>query len=112
MDKYRSSNAAIGETFRALFAGATLCLARKDALLPGPGLVELLNERRITAVGMVPSALAALPAAGNDLFSLRLITMGGERCPQQLAARWRKGRQLINGYGPTEVASSAVRALE
>ena len=104
--------AAIGETFRALFAGATLCLARKDALLPGPGLVELLNERRITAVGMVPSALAALPAAGNDLSSLRLITMGGERCPQQLAARWRKGRQLINGYGPTEVASSAVRALE
>jgi len=104
--------AAIGETFRALTAGATLCLARKDALLPGPGLVEVLQRRRITAVGMVPSALAALPPVENELPDLRLITMGGESCPQQLAARWRKRRQLINGYGPTEVTSSAVRALE
>ena len=40
-------------------AGATVCLASADAILPGPGLVRLLREQEITNVTLPPSVLAA-----------------------------------------------------
>lgn len=104
-----SFDASIGEIFRALAAGATLCLARKEALLPGPGLIELLRENRITTVTLPTAALAALPAA--QLPDLHTLTVGGEALTTELAARWGEGRRLLNGYGPTETAVGATLAF-
>ncbi|HEY0604352.1 MAG TPA: condensation domain-containing protein, partial [Herpetosiphonaceae bacterium] len=55
--------AALSEVAMALLAGATLVLASRDALLPGPELLALLREQAITQVTLPPSVLAALPEA-------------------------------------------------
>src|SRR5262249_23653528 len=65
-------DAARGEIFRALTAGATLCLATPDELLPGPGLIRLLREQGITAASLPPSVLAALPE-DEELPALRTV---------------------------------------
>lgn len=105
-----SFDASLGEIFRTLVAGGTLCLARREQLLPGPALVGLLKERRITTVTLVPSALSVLPA--DELPDLRTLTVGGEALSDELANRWRQGRRLLNGYGPTETTIGATLALD
>src|SRR5688572_31661667 len=56
--------------------GATLVLADREALLPGPGLVELLQQSAIHAVTLTPSALSVMPAAA--LPELRVLVAAGE----------------------------------
>ena len=94
-------DASLGEIFRTLVAGATLCLARREELLPGPDLIRLLREQHITTTTLVTAVLAALPAEA-ELPELHTLTVGGEALPAELAARWSQGRRLLNGYGPTE----------
>ena len=105
-----SFDAALGEIFRALVAGATLYLAARDDVLPGPGLIRLLRDNAITAVAMSATALANLPAADGELPALKTLIVGGEACPPQVAARWGSGRNIINGYGPTETTIGATSA--
>jgi len=95
-------DASLGEIFRTLVSGATLCLAHREELLPGPELLTLLRERRITAVTLSAVLLAALPYA--DLPELKTLTVGGSALSAEVAERWAKGRRLLNGYGPTEAA--------
>jgi acyl-CoA synthetase (AMP-forming)/AMP-acid ligase II len=47
-----------------------------------------------------PSVLAAMPDA--DLPELRTLVAAGESCSAEVARRWGRGRQFLNGYGPTE----------
>ncbi len=107
-----SFDAAIGEIFRTLAGGATLCLASKEELLPGPGLIDILRDERITTVTMSAAALGALPLVNGELPDLQTLTVGGEACLPELAARWSKGRRFINGYGPTETTIGATLATE
>jgi amino acid adenylation domain-containing protein len=106
-----SFDAAVGEIFRTLTAGGTLYMADPDDLLPGPALVNLLKENRITAVAMSPTALGAMPDCSEDLPDLATITVGGEACPRTVAERWGKGRRLLNAYGPTETTIGATLAV-
>jgi amino acid adenylation domain-containing protein/non-ribosomal peptide synthase protein (TIGR01720 family) len=106
-----SFDASLAEIFRALVSGATLCQARKEDVLPGPGLSRLLREQDITAVTLVPSVLATLPP-GEDLPALRTLNVGGEACSAELAARWGRGRRMVNGYGPTEITVGATLAWD
>jgi amino acid adenylation domain-containing protein len=82
----------------ALGSGATLSVAPGREL---PGLGRLLRERRITHLHLPPSALAALGDEGPPP-GLECVILGGEPCPEPLAARWGEGRRLFNDYGPTE----------
>jgi amino acid adenylation domain-containing protein len=102
-----SFDAGVGEIFRALTAGATLIQAHKDDLLPGPGLLKLMQQQRVTTVAMSPTALANLPGTPKDLPCLKTLTVGGEACPPQVAQRWGEGCLLLNGYGPTETTIGA-----
>ncbi len=95
-----SFDSSIWEIVWALSAGASLYLGRREDLLPGPTLRELLNAQRITHVAMPPSALALFEP--EDLPHLHTIIVAGEACPPQLARRWSQGRYFFNGYGPTE----------
>ena len=104
-----SFDASLGEIFRGLVAGATLCLARREELLPGPGLIGLLRDQHITTTTLVTAVLAALPAE-EELPELRTLTVGGEALSAELAARWSEGRRLLNGYGPTEATIGATLA--
>jgi amino acid adenylation domain-containing protein len=82
----------------AFATGATL------SVVPGrelPGLGRLLRERRITHLHLPPSALSALGDEGPPP-GLECVILGGEPCPEPLAARWGAGRRLFNDYGPTE----------
>jgi len=106
-----SFDASLGEIFRTLLAGATLYLARREQLLPGPDLIRLLRENRITIATLVPSVLAALPD-DEALPELATLTVGGEALPAKLALRWGEGRRMLNGYGPTECTIGATLASD
>jgi amino acid adenylation domain-containing protein len=96
------------EMMMAFGAGARLCLAPRESLLPGPELVALLRELAITTVLLPPSALEVLPPA--DLPALRCLNVAGEPCPPELVARWAPGRRLFNVYGPTEITCWCTQA--
>jgi len=104
-----SFDASVWEIFMALTCGGVLVIARREALLPGPGLIELLRRQEITFVTLPPSALATLPPA--DLPALRTIVSAGEACRGDLVRRWGPGRQFFNGYGPTENTVAATMGL-
>jgi amino acid adenylation domain-containing protein len=95
-----SFDASIFETVMALGSGAALCLATRDVLLPGPGLIRLLRDLSITIVTLPPSVLAALPV--EELPALETITVAGEACSADLVARWATNRRFFNLYGLTE----------
>jgi amino acid adenylation domain-containing protein len=95
-----SFDASIFEMVMALAAGATLCLGRRDQLLPGEPLERFLRERAISVVTLPPAALAFPPA--GELPALRLVTVAGDVCPADAVERWGRGRRFLNLYGPTE----------
>ena len=95
-----SFDASVWEIFGALLAGAALVLARKEDLMPGVDMVQLLKDQAITVVTLPPSVLAVLP---EDAFpKLLTVVSAGEACPVEIMTRWRRGRRFINAYGPTE----------
>jgi amino acid adenylation domain-containing protein len=95
-----SFDAAAFEMILALAWGASLCVAPREELLPGPKLLALLRKHAVTTVILPPSALAALPV--EELPALRTISVAGEAFPAELAARWGARHRLLNLYGPTE----------
>ncbi|HEY0605351.1 MAG TPA: amino acid adenylation domain-containing protein, partial [Herpetosiphonaceae bacterium] len=103
-----SFDASIFEIVMALSAGATICLAPYEQLLPGADFIHLLQSQAINVVTLPPSVLAVLPE--TDLPDLRLITVAGEACSAEIVARWGKGRRFLNLYGPTETTVWATMA--
>ncbi len=95
-----SFDASVWELWQALAHGATLVLGRREELLPGPGLADLLRRHAVTHATLPPSALAVMPEV--DLPDLRTLCVAGEACPPELARRWMRGRRFLNAYGPTE----------
>jgi len=93
-------DASIFELVMALASGGTLYVARQHDVLPGPGLIALLEDAAITHLTIPPSALAALPDA--PLLILRQLVVAGEACPPGVVRRWAPGRRFSNAYGPTE----------
>ncbi|MCP4664646.1 MAG: amino acid adenylation domain-containing protein, partial [bacterium] len=102
-------DASVSEIAIALAAGASLHLAPRDRLLPGPPLVDLLRRREITCVTLPPSVLAVVE--GEELPALAALIVAGEACSPELARAWAAGRRFYNAYGPTEtsVCATALR---
>ena len=98
-------DASVWEIFPTLLAGAELCLAPREELMPGAPLEKVLRERAITAVTLTPSVLAQLSPEGLE--SLETVVSAGEACTPELVARWSAGRRFINAYGPTETTICA-----
>jgi len=91
---------AVSDIVFALAAGACLCLAPRERLLPGSPLVQTLDAMNISHLQIPASLLAAMPAAA--LPRLRTLIVGGELCPAAVASQWRQGRDFFIAYGPTE----------
>ena len=71
----------------------------------GPGW----SRNAITVVSTVPTLVALWPAEALD--AVRLLILGGEACPPELAARLvADGREVWNTYGPTEATVVACGA--
>jgi len=100
-----SFDASASEMFITLLSGATLGLAEREALLPGPNLLELMREQKTTIVTLPPSVLATLD--GGQLPELKSVVSAGEACTLETVERWSVGRRFINAYGPTEVTVCA-----
>ena len=99
---------SIWDIVLALNSGATLCLETADSLRPGPGLTQLLLDRGVTVVTLLPSVLATL--SPEELPAVRIAIAGAEACSADVAARWAPGRRFVNGYGPTETTIWATYA--
>jgi len=100
---------AIGDLVTAMAAGATLCFAEREILLPGPAFLDTLRDLRITHAQLPASYLAAL-GAPPELPGLRVVVIGGETIPPAAAAPWARNRRLINAYGPSETTVTATMA--
>ncbi|WP_050478880.1 non-ribosomal peptide synthetase/type I polyketide synthase [Herbaspirillum rhizosphaerae] len=91
---------AVSDIVFALAAGACLCLAPRERLLPGSPLLQALDAMHITHLQIPAALLAAMPVA--PLPNLRTLIVGGELCPAAVASQWQQGRDLFIAYGPTE----------
>lgn len=100
-----SFDASVSEIWVTLLAGATLCLAPQEVLLPGPALIDLLEREAISVVTLPPSFQVALPERAFP--ALATLVSAGEACRPELVARWSPGRRFINAYGPTEATVCA-----
>ncbi len=98
-------DAVVAEIAVTLGTGATLHLAGREELMPGPDLARLLRERDISVVTLPPSALAVMPP--EPFPALRTLVVAGEACPPATARSWAAGRRLVNAYGPTEATVCA-----
>ncbi|MBC6447902.1 non-ribosomal peptide synthetase [Actinokineospora xionganensis] len=95
-----SFDASVFEIVMALATGATLVLAPRNDLGPGPALADVLRQRKITHLTVPPSVLATLPDA--ELPELAVLICAGEALAEHLVDRWQPGRRMFNAYGPTE----------
>ncbi|MBI4749085.1 MAG: amino acid adenylation domain-containing protein [Acidobacteria bacterium] len=100
-----SFDASVSEVFTTLLAGATLVLASKEDLRPGPELIDLLHREHISTVTLPPSVLAVLPDA--ELPHLHTLVTAGEACSVDIVHRWGRNRRFLNAYGPTETSVCA-----
>ncbi|GAC1613058.1 MAG: non-ribosomal peptide synthetase [Novosphingobium sp.] len=104
-------DSSVEEIWMALASGATL-LAMDDATARlGPDLTGWLRTERATALTPPPTLLRAMGCTEptRELPDLRLLYVGGEALPEDVAALWSKGIRMVNGYGPTECAVTCVR---
>ena len=96
-----SFDAFAWELAMALCNGAALHLPPAGAVQSAHALQETVAREQITHATITPALLAALPE-DVELASIATLAMAGEAATAALVARWSKGRQLFNCYGPTE----------
>lgn len=93
-------DASLEEIWLAFSSGATLVVGTDEMVHAGPALAKMLADAGVTVLSCVPTLLSMMD---DDIPSLRLLILGGEQCPKDLVARWwKKGRRVVNTYGPTE----------
>ncbi|RZB19948.1 amino acid adenylation domain-containing protein [Streptomyces sp. F001] len=100
-----SFDAAASEFFTALLTGGALVLADADRLTPGPDLLALLRDEKITHCTLVPSVLRVM--SEEDLPGTLTLIVGGEACGPEIVERWSAGRRMFNAYGPSETTVCA-----
>ncbi|XXY19116.1 amino acid adenylation domain-containing protein [Sorangium sp. So ce216] len=106
-----SFDASVWEIAMTLARGGTLVMGAQAEMIPGPALLDRMRAEEVAIATFPPSALAAFPeGAERSLPALRTLTVAGEACPADLAARWAEGRRFINAYGPTETTVCATMA--
>ncbi|WP_147443389.1 amino acid adenylation domain-containing protein [Corallococcus sp. AB011P] len=98
-------DASVAEVFSTLAAGASLCLAPREALMPGGALEGTVKQLGATVVTLTPSVLGQVVDGGLD--GIRTLISAGEAVPAALVRKWSEGRRMLNGYGPTEVTVCA-----
>lgn len=104
-------DSALEEMWLAFAVGAALVPLDDETVRLGPGLVDWLRDEGVTVLCPPPTLLRSMGEANprTALPNLRLLYVGGEPLPPDLADRWAAGRRLENGYGPTECTVTAVR---
>jgi amino acid adenylation domain-containing protein len=94
-----SFDAAMLDLLLALGGAATLVIA-PPGVIGGAELARVLTDESITHAFITTAALSTVDPAG--ITELRHVLVGGEALPPELVARWGRGGNLHNLYGPTE----------
>jgi non-ribosomal peptide synthetase-like protein len=104
-------DSSMEETWMALACGATVVVMDDETVRLGPDVVPWLRNERITVFCPPPALLraAACPDPQAALPDLRLLYVGGEALPDDVAELWSRGRRMVNGYGPTECTVTCLR---
>ncbi|WP_331723638.1 MULTISPECIES: amino acid adenylation domain-containing protein [unclassified Streptomyces] len=104
-------DSSVEETWMALASGATAVVMDDEVVRLGPDLVPWLRREGITVLCPPPTLLRAASCEdpGTELPELRLLYVGGEALPADVADAWSVGRRMVNGYGPTECTVTCVR---
>ncbi len=93
-------DASVEEVWCTFAAGAALIVGSVEQTRSGVDLAHFLTEQRATVLSCVPTLLAMMEI---EVPTIRLLILGGEQCPQELATRWcNDSRRVVNTYGPTE----------
>jgi surfactin family lipopeptide synthetase C len=94
------------ELFLPLCVGASIVVAPQAAVTDPRQLSALIAASGVTFMQATPSAYRMMLEGDPDTLrhpSLRVLVAAGEALSDELAARLKaEGRQLWNGYGPTE----------
>ena len=102
-------DASCEEMWLAWRYGACLVPAPRSLVRSGMELGPWLVANDVTVVSTVPTLVALWPA--DALAAVRLLILGGEACPPELAARLvEDDREVWNTYGPTEATVVACGA--
>jgi non-ribosomal peptide synthetase-like protein len=103
-------DASCEEMWLAWAYGACLVPAPRSLMRSGVDVGPWLEANRISIVSTVPTLVSLWP--DSALEKVRLLIMGGEACPPELAARLQApGREVWNTYGPTEATVVACGAI-
>ncbi|RYC65977.1 hypothetical protein CHU98_g241 [Xylaria longipes] len=90
--------APVGENFRTLLHGATLCVPSETERTSN--LAEFINRSRSTRSYMTPSMIRTLQPA--DVPSLKHLCVGGEPVDRDLERLWEGHVHFIHLYGASE----------
>lgn len=83
-----------------LVHGGTLLLASKQRLTQR--LAETVQKMQVEAMGITPSALSVIRP--EDVPTLKMVTLVGEKIPRELVAAWADHVHLRNTFGLSECA--------
>ncbi|WP_232718593.1 non-ribosomal peptide synthetase [Gordonia metallireducens] len=96
-----------------LASGATLVVVPPE-VVGGRELADFLDRTGVSVFTATPSVMRTMQP--ESITSLRLVYIGGEALPADLASEWSERAQVRNIYGPTEttvtVSTSAYRPGE
>ncbi|HEX5254707.1 MAG TPA: amino acid adenylation domain-containing protein, partial [Mycobacterium sp.] len=92
-------DASVGELLLAVESRATLVIAPPQ-VYAGDALTTLLHDQQVNAAILTPTVLWSLDR--DRLGGLGTLVAVGEACPAEVVAAWAPGRQMFNGYGPSE----------
>ncbi|MDS1114687.1 amino acid adenylation domain-containing protein [Gordonia westfalica] len=96
-----------------LATGATLVVVPPE-IVGGRELAGFLDRTGVSVFTATPSVMRTMEP--ESITSVRLVYIGGEALPADLAAAWSERAQVLNIYGPTEttvtVSTSAYRPGE
>ena len=100
---------SIVEIFTTIRNGSTLYIAPKEYFSFPLKLMQFIEEKKITILYWVPSALILLANLGAlkaaDISSVKKVVFGGEVMPVRQLRAWQEAlpdAMFVNAYGPTE----------
>ncbi|MEU4411537.1 amino acid adenylation domain-containing protein, partial [Streptosporangium sp. NPDC023963] len=102
-----SFDASVADMWPAWLAGAAVVLAPAERLVPGAPLARLAARQRVTHATLPPAVLPLLADEGGLPEDMTLV-VAGDVCPPETAARWSRGRLMLNIYGPTEATVASL----
>ena len=91
------------EMYLPLICGAKVVIAKRDEVIDGSALMEIINQQYITIMQATPATWRLLIEAGWNGNQDLTVLCGGEALPRDLANQLLDRCQtLLNVYGPTE----------